>query len=643
MSIKSLGARILLGFLGVLVLCALTGAFSVLSAKSANEAARKQASSSAKLQLLSQDIERQVGIMGDQLAIYVLTGKKEHRDAKFAADEKVHAELDEAEDILKRIPGSENLIASLTNIRTVHDDKCEPSELKMLDQYDKGSKAAAMTTLTKEFYPAAQELFGATEKFSAEVTSWSILEAKKSQAAASTGFWITVGLNIVVFAGALGFAFFLSKQIRTKTDALTKALDSISTTMVAPLTANLQRMAEGDFSERLDIKPLELKLDGQDELAHMAATFNSMSESLYSMGDSAKATQANLALLMTDLKLEAEGVSTASRILERNISQVQDQSHVLGQGLKSVVVVSEDNLRGAETISSASQGLAASAADGALQASELQSAANETGAALESQLELAGVLKTAAGQGSSAMETSAASASAIVKQLKSTAQSVGELNSRQSEIASIVGTIQGLANQTNLLALNAAIEAARAGEHGKGFAVVAEEVRRLADQSGRAADDIRGLLEEVSKRLLDIDEQMNSGTSQADNAASVSAEAASLMKHVLAQTQAMTENVNLVSNAFGQMSKSIIAVANMSDDVAAASQESAAGAGQVAASSQESVRHLTEAQAMLEEQRADLDATATTAKDLEAVAARLEEKFQSFKLPESDSNPRLAA
>lgn len=643
MSIKSLGARILLGFLGVLILCALTGAFSVFSAKSVNEAARRQTALSSRLQLLSQDMERQVGIMGDQLAIYVLTGRKQHRDAKFAADDKVHAELDEAEAVLKKIPGSEGLIASLTNIRTVHDDKCEPSELKMLEQYDQGRKAAAMTTLSKEFYPAAQELYKATKLFSAEVDAWSVQEAKKHQAAAAAGFWITVGLNIVVFAGALGFAYLLSRQIRTKTDSLIKALDSISTKMVAPLTANLQRMAAGDFSEKLELNPVELRLEGQDELAQMAATFNGMSQSLTSMGESVMTTQANLAVLMTDLKLEAEGVSTASKILERNMAKVLHQSQALTDGLKGVVEVSEDNFRGAETISSASQGLAAAAADGALQASELQTAANETGAALQSQLELAGVLKTAAGHGSNAMETSASSALAIVKQLKATAETVGELNSRQSEIASIVATIQGLANQTNLLALNAAIEAARAGEHGKGFAVVAEEVRRLADQSGQAAEDIRGLLEEVTKKLLDIDDKMTKGTSQADNSASVSAEAAKLMIEVLAQTQAMTENVNLVSSAFGQMSKSIIAVSNMSDDVAAASQESAAGAGQVAASSQESVRHLTEAQAMLEGQRADLDATATTAKDLEAVAARLEEKFQSFKLPESDSNLRLAA
>lgn len=643
MNFKSLGARIFLGFFGVLVLCALTGGFSVWSAKSANEAAKSQAESSTRLQLLSIEIERQVGIMGDQLAIYVLTGTKTHRDAKFAADDKVHAELDEAEAILKGIKGSENLLASLTNIRTVHDDECEPSELKMLAQYDKGSKAAAMATLSKEFSPAAKKLFAATADFSQNVKTWSDQKTAETAGQATVAFWMTLGLNAVVFAIAIIFAYWLCWQIRSKTDALSEALDSISTTLVAPLTANLDRMAEGDFSQGMDLSRVDLTLAGEDELAQMAKTFNNMSDSLFRMGESAKQTQMNLAELVTDLKREATGVSTASKVLESSIANVLDQSQVLSLGLKGILEVSEDNFRSAETISSTSQGLAAAAADGAAQATQLHAAASETSSALESQLAIAVTLKSAAGKGSEAMETSVSSAKTIVSQLKQTAESVGELNSRQTEIADIVATIQGLANQTNLLALNAAIEAARAGEHGRGFAVVAEEVRRLADQSGRAADDIRGLLAEVSKRLLEIDAQMAEGTDQADIAAGVSAEAAKLMIQVLAQTQAMTENVGQVSLAFGQMSKSIVAVANMSDDVAAASQEGTAGAGQVAASSQESVRHLHEAQAMIGTQRTSLDETAMTARDLELVATRLEEKFSSFKLPESESGLRMAA
>ncbi|MBR1486341.1 MAG: methyl-accepting chemotaxis protein, partial [Synergistaceae bacterium] len=65
------------------------------------------------------------------------------------------------------------------------------------------------------------------------------------------------------------------------------------------------------------------------------------------------------------------------------------------------------------------------------------------------------------------------------------------------KIGEFIGVITSIADQTNLLALNAAIEAARAGEAGRGFAVVAESVRKLAEESGRAADSVRGLMSDL--------------------------------------------------------------------------------------------------------------------------------------------------
>lgn len=80
---------------------------------------------------------------------------------------------------------------------------------------------------------------------------------------------------------------------------------------------------------------------------------------------------------------------------------------------------------------------------------------------------------------------------------ESLANQINKLGGMAQEIGKIVELITNIASQTNLLALNAAIESARAGEHGRGFAVVAEEVKNLADESAKAANQIKEMIEQV--------------------------------------------------------------------------------------------------------------------------------------------------
>jgi methyl-accepting chemotaxis protein len=226
-------------------------------------------------------------------------------------------------------------------------------------------------------------------------------------------------------------------------------------------------------------------------------------------------------------------------------------------------------------ILSSSEGLVAAARDIAATSNELSSAAQEQSQSASSMAatveQLTVSISHVASSASEAREISADSGQqsqeggAVIQQtlesmgqiagtVETSSDQVAELGRQIEQITSIVNVITAISEQTNLLALNAAIEAARAGEQGRGFAVVADEVRLLAQRTGKSTQEIGDMIQKIQSSAHEAVSKMQVGVEQVNDGLRLAQTANQAIEHIRGGSGRIISAVDQISMALQEQS-----------------------------------------------------------------------------------------
>ncbi len=348
-----------------------------------------------------------------------------------------------------------------------------------------------------------------------------------------------------------------------------------------------EKVAQGDLT--MDTQNTAGIIDG-DEIDNLKHSFIRMT--------------VNLRNLIAHVHSSAGQVTTSAEQFSESSRQSAEAASTMAAAISTVTQGSEAQVHALDQVSTVVAEMSANM-------EELATTANSMAKVAEN-----ATLATDAGQ--QAIGNAAKQMDSMVRAAGKAKAASGELEDSSKQIGEIVQLISSIAGQTNLLALNAAIEAARAGEQGRGFAVVAEEVRKLAEQSERAAQQITGLIQRNHHNINNVVESIETAIANVDQGVTVVGAAGVEFQQIAYFVKEVVSQVRSISGSLAQL--------------AAGSQQIVASVNEVEKTCQEATGELQTVSAAVQEQSAFTEEIASACTMLSRLAEQLRAQVSIFRI-----------
>uniref|UniRef100_A0A832IIU3 Methyl-accepting chemotaxis protein n=1 Tax=Fervidobacterium pennivorans TaxID=93466 RepID=A0A832IIU3_FERPE len=380
-----------------------------------------------------------------------------------------------------------------------------------------------------------------------------------------------VNISITIVAVILGVlvALFVSRTFVVKP--------------INDIVESASKIANGDLTVRV-------AYSSKDEIGKLAAAIDKMVLALKEIATTIERDSQTV-------KQEASQVAAVSEEVSATVEELTAQVDSVNSNVNNASAAIEEMTSGIEEVAASAQNVAHASQKLSEEAQKVSQLANEGQKTI---LSITDVIVQTREKADVTFQ--------IVEKLSESAKNIGE----------IVDTINSIAEQTNLLALNAAIEAARAGEAGRGFAVVADEIRKLAEESKQATQNIANILRGI------VDNSMKASEATKETVEIVN--------------KAYSES-DLVKSQFEQILQSIVRMSQMTENLAASAQEQSAAAEEMSSAMDSAsksmvsvVEQMNEVTMAIKQQADAISNVAKTAENLDDIAEKLVETVRRFKI-----------